>query len=88
MEKIVDGIVNEGRDGIQRRGVASSLDRAVIDIVVELVEVRHRAEVPPPFDGIIIYELFGSKALIASPPCRHIPQSVGSFVAIVETILV
>ena len=76
------------RDGIHRRGFASSVDRAAINIVVKLVEVRHRAEVPPPFDGIINLQLFGSKAVIASPPRLHIPQSVGSFVAIMETILV
>ena len=88
MAKIVDRIVNKGRDGVQRRGVVSSLDCAAVESVFELVEVRHCPEMPPPFDGIINLELFGSKAVILSPPRLHILQSVGSFVAIMETILV
>ena len=51
MEKIVDGIVNEGRDGTHRRGFSSSIDRAAIDIVVhraEFISIRSTRPSPGP----------------------------------------
>ena len=51
MVKVVDGLVHEGRDGIAAG--SGAVDRATIETVFELVEVRHRAEVRPPFDGTI-----------------------------------